>query len=362
MVLTRRLNVERRRWLGLTVLVLTASALIPAALALACNPQAYLTIDKAQYAPGDSVRVSGSFFKGDRNITLSIDRTGQSATVKTTANGAFQATFALPSGAATGGYSVQAIGFEPDTGDVTPGLPARGSFSVAAAQAAPAPSTGGGNGQSAPQASQPAAQAGQPAASQAAQSPASPAAKPAQRPATGQPSPGYREPSVINEPDVQSSGTPRSTPSRGTATKGSQRTTSRGAAPRSDTAIANGRPVFGGSVAPAVNASASVPAPATAATDRATGAARSSRAAAAGKSASPGVTPGAAEQTAADDVWSAVSSDRSPSVMPIAGDGVAVSSPSAGSQLAVGLLLLGAGVALVGGLAVAATRRRVRVR
>lgn len=368
MVLTRRLNVERRRWLGLTVLVLTASALIPAALALACNPQAYLTIDKAQYAPGDSVRVSGSFFKGDRNITLSIDRTGQSATVKTTANGAFQATFALPSGAATGGYSVQAIGFEPDTGDVTPGLPARGSFSVAAAQAAPAqaapaPSTGGGNGQSAPQASQPAAQAGQPAASQAAQSPASPAAKPAQRPATGQPSPGYREPSVINEPDVQSSGTPRSTPSRGTATKGSQqRTTSRGAVPRSDTAIANGRPVFGGSVAPAVNASASVPAPATAATDRATGAARSSRAAAAGKSASPGVTPGAAEQTAADDVWSAVSSDRSPSVMPIAGDGVAVSSPSAGSQLAVGLLLLGAGVALVGGLAVAATRRRVRVR
>ena len=367
MVLTRRLNVERRRWLGLTVLVLTASALIPAALALACNPQAYLTIDKAQYAPGDSVRVSGSFFKADRNITLSVDRTGQSATVKTTANGAFQATFALPSGAATGGYSVQAIGFEPDTGDVTPGLPARGSFSVAAAQAAPAPSTAGGNGQSAPQASQPAAQAGQPAASQAAQPPAPQAAKPAQRPATGQPSPGYREPSVFNEPDVQSSGTPRSTTSRDTSTTRSQRTTSRGTAPQSDTAIANGRPVFGGSVAPAVSASAFAPAPATAATDRAatdraTSAARPSRAAAPGKPASPGVTPGAAEQTAADDVWSAVSSDRSPSVMPIAGDGVAVSSPSAGSQLAVGLLLVGAGVALVGGLAVAATRRRVRVR
>lgn len=363
MVWARQLNLERRRWLGLGALVLTALAVIPAALALACNPQAYLTIGKSQYAPGDSVRVAGSFFKGDRNITVSIDRTGQSATVKTTANGAFQATFALPSGAATGGYSVQAIGFEPDTGDVTPGLPARGSFSVASAQAAPAPSTAGGNGQSAPQASQPAAQAGQPAASQGAPSEA---AKPAQRPATGRPSSGYREPSVINEPDVQSSGTPRSTTSRGTPTTRSERTTSRGTAPRSDSATANGRAVFGGSVAPTVSAPAVAPAPATTATttERPTSPARPSRAdGRRDASGSPRVaSQGAAEQTAADDVWSAVSSERSPSVMPIAGDGVAVSSRSAGSQLAIGLLLLGAGVALVGGVAVATTRRRVRVR
>ncbi|HWC27805.1 MAG TPA: hypothetical protein VG474_14545, partial [Solirubrobacteraceae bacterium] len=92
---------RRRRW-GLVALVVAASALIPAALAFACNPQAYLTLDRGAYAPGDSVRVSGSFFRENANITVSIDRTGQSATVRTSGNGSFQTTFALPSSAATG--------------------------------------------------------------------------------------------------------------------------------------------------------------------------------------------------------------------------------------------------------------------
>jgi hypothetical protein len=54
----------------------------------------------------------------------------------------------------------------------------------------------------------------------------------------------------------------------------------------------------------------------------------------------------------------------SPSVLPVAGDGVSVSSPNGGSQLALGLLLLvGGAVALVGGFAVGgARRRRVRAR
>ncbi len=117
----RSTHERRRRGLTVAVLALTASVLIPAALALACNPQAYLTIDRSSYAPGESVRVAGSFFRGDTDITVSVDRTGQSQTVKTTANGAFSTTFAMPQNAPTGGYSVQAIGYEAN-GDVIPGL------------------------------------------------------------------------------------------------------------------------------------------------------------------------------------------------------------------------------------------------
>jgi len=327
-------------------LSVAASILVPVAIAMACNPQAYLTLDRAQYAAGDSVRVSGSFFKNNAQVTVSVDRTGQSATVTTSGNGAFQATFALPSNAGTGGYSVTAIGYEAN-GDVVAGLPARGSFSVAAAQAAPAPApsapTGGG---------QPAASAEQPAAAtpSAGQPAAATATRPTARPTAGTPSSSFREPGVTSEPDVQSSTTER-------------RSASRSAAPATaDRATANGRAVFGGSVAPSVSASTAAP---VAAASTATQSSRTSQASRPrGSSQSAAVSRQAAEQTAADDVWSAVGAGRSPSVLPVAGDGVAVSSPQAGSQLALGMVLLGTGVlALVGGLAAGeARRRRVRAR
>lgn len=336
---------DKRRWLGLAALSLTASILVPVAIAMACNPQAYLTLDRAQYAPGDSVRVSGSFFKNNAQVTVSIDRTGQSTTVTTTGNGAFQVTFALPSNAGTGGYSVTAIGYEAN-GDVVAGLPARGSFSVAAAQAAPAPSTPSGGGQPAASAEQPAAaapSAGQPAAATA--------TRPTARPTAGTPSSSFREPGVSSEPDVQTSATQR------------RSSASRSTAPSSaDRATANGRAVFGGSVAPSVSASTAAP---VAAASTATPTSRSSQASRPrASSQSSAIGRQAAEQTAADDVWSAVGAGRSPSVLPVAGDGVAVSSPQAGSQLALGLVLLGTGVlALVGGLAAGeARRRRVRAR
>jgi len=337
---------------------MAACAVIPAALALACNPQAYLTVG-SQYAPGDSVRVSGSFFKSDTNITVSIDRTGQSATLRTSANGAFQATFALPANAPSGGYSVQAIGFEAN-GDVIAGLPARGSFSVAAASAAPAPAAA-----TAP-APQPSVQSSAPAPSPTAT--AAPAARPAPRPtASAPPVSGFREPTVVREPTVQSSSpAPARTPSREAATRSGRAT-----APSTDTATVNGRAVFGGSVAPAVGTSAvsvpapavSVPAPAVAATTGSSRATRSSGQPAGAKStASPRATSPVAVQAATDDVWGSVSSGRSPSLSSATGDGASVSSQPAGSQLALGLLLLGIGGVLVGGLAVADTRRRVRAR
>ena len=336
----------RSGWLGLAALVLVAGALIPAALALACNPQAYLTLDKTAYGPGDNVRVSGSFFKNDASITVSIDRTGQSTTVTTSGNGAFSTTFALPANAPTGGYTVQAIGFEAN-GQITAGLPARGSFSVAAAQAAPQPAPSGGEPASAPQQSAP---AGQPAAPQAA------ATRPStQRPTASKPAGGFREPSVFNEPNVQRSGTERSTSNAGSPSKAGS-TTGAGGSGAGETAVNNGRAVFGGSVAPSISAPAVSAAgtPASAPASAGAGSARSR-----GASQSPAVSRQAAEQTAADDVWSAVGSGSSPSVLPFAGDGVAVSSPRSGSQLALGLVLLGGGVlALVGGLAAGEARRR----
>lgn len=337
--------------MGLMTLALIAGALIPAALAMACNPQAYLTLDKSQYAPGSSVSVAGSFFRGDANITVSIDRIG-SSTVRTAANGSFKTTFAIPADAASGGYTVSAIGYEAN-GDVINGLPARASFSVAAPQTAPpqtsAPSTPPA---SSPQASQPAAPTAQPAVGQ----PSAPqASRPTRAPSTN--ASAFREPKVITEPNVQSS---RAT---GTTTR---RATSGGTTAGPDRASVGGRTVFGGSVAPVVGTTA---APTVAASTAPSGATRSTggtKSTGGTRTASPSraVGPQAAEQTATDDVWGALGSGRTPSVLPVSGDGVAVSSPRAGSQMTLGLLLLGGGVlALVGGLAVGETRRRrVRIR
>ncbi len=350
----RSTHERRRRGLTVAVLALTASVLIPAALALACNPQAYLTIDRSSYAPGESVRVAGSFFRGDTDITVSVDRTGQSQTVKTTANGAFSTTFAMPQNAPTGGYSVQAIGYEANGSDVIPGLPARGSFSVAAAaEATPEPSDEG----RAQPAREPAAQAAAPAAQSSPPAAVPQASRPAQRQT-------FREPPVFSEPDVQQSRAERgSTGSTATASRPAQ----------SDTATSNGRQVFAGSVAPAPSFTTVVPAPrvvvagpaASAQAARPRGASESRSAA--GRSQqqpSPAVSRQTSEQTASDDLWSALSPGQSPSVLPVAGDGMAVESASTGSGLALGLLLAsGAVLALLGGLAVAdARRRRVRVR
>lgn len=140
---------------------------------------------------------------------------------------------------------------------------------------------------------------------------------------------------------VQASGESRSATSRGTSTTRIDRATSRGIAPRSDIATANGRRVFGGSVAPTVRASASGPRDAVGGAEAA---------------------PLGAEQTATDDVWSAVTPERAPSVMPIAGDGAAVSGSTTGSNLPLGLLLLGAGVlSLLCGLVAAMAHGRIRV-
>ena len=332
-----------RRGPVLMALVLAAVAVIPVAIAMACNPQAYLTLDKASYVPGDTVKVSGSFFRASTAITVSLDRTGQSATVTSSSNGSLSTSFALPASAPTGGYSVSATGIDPDTGGVINGLPARSSFVVANAVPAstPAPASDATGQPGTPAASSPQASA-------PADQPAATATRPTQRPTSSTNARTWREPAVTSEPDVQRS-TTRPAAQNGTA-------------PRPERATANGRAVFGGSVAPAVSATTAV-APAVTSGATATRSTQKSGARPSSSSSRPArVSPQAAEQTAADDVWGAVTSGRSPSVLPVAGDGVAVSSPRAGSQLALGIMMLGAGaLALLGGLAFGEARRR-RVR
>jgi hypothetical protein len=330
------------RRLGGIALVLAAAALIPTALAFACNPQAYLTLDRSAYAPGDSVRVSGSFFRGDTSITVSIDRTGQSSTVRTSGNGSFSTTFQLPSSAATGGYTVSAIGYEANL-EVIPGLPARASFSVGAPQSTPAPATS-----PAPSASsggeQPAAAASQPAVAQPAAPQGSRPTTP--RPSSGGPAPAFREPIVFTEPNVESSP--------------AQRASSRGGAARGDRATVGGRAVFGGSVAPALTAPATTGGSVAAVTPTAA----TATGAPAGRS-EPGRPRGASQPAAVSpqvgtDVWGAQAAGRSPSVVPVAGDRVAVETERDGSLWTLGLLLLAAGalVAVAGLIAAADARRR----
>lgn len=340
-VRTTRSAREGRRWLGLAA-VAAVAVLIPAALALACSPQAYLTLN-GSFAPGDTVRVSGSFFVKDTAITVSLDPTSQSKVVMASSSGSFQTSFTLPANAPFGGYTVTAIGYD-SNGDVIQGLPQKASFAVTpptAAQPQPQPqpsstpvatATPQATSQSAPAGSQPVATTSRPAA----------------RPA-GKPSAEFSEPRVFSEPNVSKSAP--STP----------RATSKPAAPRTDRAAVNGRAVFGGSVAPvtgrvafAPTTNAAVAQPPRSSAKKATGSAPASTA----------TSQQAAEQTAAEDVWSAQTAGSAPSVLPVAGDGVAVSSPRAGSQLALGIVLLGGGVlALLGGLVAGeARRRRVRVR
>ena len=100
------------------------------AVAWACNPQAYLSLNKMTYAAGERIEVTGNFFKSGAELTLGLEPGSTVGTVRTSSNGFFSTTVAAPGN--PGAYTLSAIGYEPD-GRVTNGLPARASFQVQAA-------------------------------------------------------------------------------------------------------------------------------------------------------------------------------------------------------------------------------------
>jgi hypothetical protein len=123
------------------VLFAVAAALIPAAIAWACNPQAHLSLGSASYGPGESVSVSGSYFNSADVIVISgpVD----SATVGPGVT-SFSVTLTAPSSPGT--YTITAS----KSGGYRAGLPKSTSFEVVAPSSPSAPT-----GSSSPSFSQP---------------------------------------------------------------------------------------------------------------------------------------------------------------------------------------------------------------
>jgi hypothetical protein len=118
----------RRR--GLVVLFAVAAALIPAAIAWACNPQAHLSLNSSSYGPGDSISVSGSYFNSADTIVISgpVDSTQVSGV------GSFNVALKAPSSPGT--YTITAT----VSGGERAGLSRSASFEVAAPSSPSAPS------------------------------------------------------------------------------------------------------------------------------------------------------------------------------------------------------------------------------
>jgi hypothetical protein len=299
---------SRRGGVALAALVLL---LVPAAIAWACNPQAYIRTTQSGYGPGAQVVVQGAFFKANKEVILNLEPGGEVARVTTASNGSFQTSFRVPR--SVGSYSVSAVSFEPD-GTVTNGLPARTAFEVA-----------------------------QPAALQRA-----PASTPAP-PATTQ---GGERAFVL--PGITRSPTRSGAPTGGSGDGGGGSGSGGGGGggqPGGGTFAglaggtvtgATGVPVFAGSVAPAQATFGSTPAVAAqgAPASAAKGAARSTGRAAAADS----------------DVWSGFTNGRTPSLTSDAAD-APDSGTGSGLGLGIGLLALGL-LALVAGLTAAEVQRR----
>lgn len=291
-------RVGRRRLF--VALVVAALAVIPAAIAWACNPQAQLTTNQTSYSPGEPMTVSGSFFPRSTAIRISVE-SGGSATVTTTSNGAFRVS-GLQAPSSPGTYTVTANKAD---GSFQSGLPKVASFAVQAPASA-------GTG--------PSGQAGAPAAQGRA--------------------PAFREPSVN-----RSRGT---AVSRGGGTQRAERPTG-GVGGGAGVVTAGGQTVFAGSAAPAEQGAFVSGGTATAAAPR-QAAARGARGAGARQS----------DRSAASDVWSGfATSGKTPTLT----NGVDNPEGGTGSQLGLGVGLLALGlVALVSGLAAAEARRRRALR
>ncbi|HET8953545.1 MAG TPA: hypothetical protein VFN44_23685 [Solirubrobacteraceae bacterium] len=294
-------------------MLVVAAALVPAAIAWACNPQAHISLNGTSFSPGQSITVYGSYFATNANVTVS-GAGNAPVTVKTSGGGGFTVSgFTAPS--TPGSYTITATrptgGFAPVSFQV-----------VAPAQANPPVTTGTGT---------------QPSGSSA------PAEQQAQAPSRSFETPAVakseREPATSRERSSNGNRSPGSEPTQTTAP----------AAPA--------QPVFSGSTAPATSTTTFATQPSTtgaAAPARTRGNARE-RSAGSGRATTPAAA-GPSQQTAFSDVWSGFQPGRTASLTS-AGAGAPDNGP--GSQLAWGIGLLALGVfGLVGGLAYTEARRR----
>lgn len=90
-----------------------------AAVAWACNPQAYLVLDKTAYQPGSAITAYGSYFPG--NVSITVSGPAESTTVQTSPDGGFSTQLTAPT--TPGNYTITASrptgGFAPASFEVT---------------------------------------------------------------------------------------------------------------------------------------------------------------------------------------------------------------------------------------------------
>jgi hypothetical protein len=286
-----RRSQRRRALIGVLVGVL---ALLPAAIAWACNPQAHISLDRTSYSPGQTITVYGSYFPADTAVQVSGPVNSTTAT--TDGGGSFAATLTAPSQA--GDYTISA---KRATGGFAPA-----SFTVAAPAQTNNPPAGN------PQPNQ------------------EPAPAQSQQPDRAAPT----APAVTRSERVQQAprrDAPAREPSTTTTTTGTTTT-----------------PVFTGSTAPAPAAAGTF-----ATTPTTTAAPATRRENARGSERQSAATP--SQQTAFSDVWGAFEPGRTATLAAASGapDGGAGSQLGWG----LGLLALGL-FSLVGGLAYTEARRR----
>lgn len=333
-----RIASRGRRLLGLLA---AAVLLIPVAITWACAPQAYLQTSKSEYLTGEQVLVQGAGFKSNRSITLSLEPGGALGNVTTNSSGALQFSFPAP---AAGNYTVTAVGREAD-GTVTNGLPARTAFDVRAADPKPAAQPP----PSSTPPTQPEAAAPMPAPSAGSPAPGAPAA---QSPAPTRP-PSARVPARDTTPKPQTRRPERAArgsraPASGGRAQGRSNGSGRAVALESSPVSRGAQPVFEGSVAPRSE-------PRTA-----SGPARSERQGRSSERSPVGGRGAPSSSTAYGNIWRGFADDAADAALPTA---AAASRSGAGSQVTIGMMLLGVGLVLAAASGLGfAVRRRVFAR
>ena len=320
--MTGRSASVRRRWVSLGVLAV-AAALVPAAIAWACNPQAHISLSNTTLSPGQSFDVYGSYFKG--NSVIQVSGAGNSASPTSSAGGAFTVTgFKAPT--APGTYTITALR---PTGGYAPV-----SFQVVAPAASdPAPSSSGG--ETSQQPSTPAQQQ-----SDSGSSFATPGVAKSERQSAS------RERGSGNDNRSGGSG-------NGSGGSGTQGT----ASPQTTAPAAPAQPVFSGSTTAASTAPTFSSQPSTTgATSRGTRGNSSERSTSGGRSTAPSTAAEPSQQTAFSDVWSGYQPGRTASLS-AASAGTPDDGPGSAFAWGIGLLAVGL-FALVGGLAYTEARRR----
>jgi hypothetical protein len=318
---------DRRR--ASIVLVALAVLLVPVAITWACGPNRAFQLSHSSCEPGCTMSASGSNYPAGSQLSLSLEPGGPLGSVTVPPSGSFSMSFSAPS--SPGSYVVLLQGFDPATGDPVAGTPARQSFSITASVSQPA-------APAQPQDPGPTADATPAPAAPGASAPSAPAQSgtPATPPRAT--APGTASATTSGRRSERPAARDGAGSDRGGRGSGSGSAAAQPAAVAEPVGVVDrsGEQVFAGSISRS---------------ERTSGA-KAARPAASSATARP------SERSVGAEVWSGFNPSDGPSLLPQAG---AVDAPKTGAESALlyGVLMLAVGsLALVGGLAVAAARRR----